>query len=364
MHILVLGGSLDHPGGVEAFCDRSQEALERQGNWRITRIPTSTAYLSLRRLPNYLKGLSRLIAYRRNRPDCVWLQYVNLPDLTYLVVAKVLGYRVMVTPHLGSNWKSQSVPFLRTLSGLALRCANRLALISPTQELEINLPASVPRSHIRNFLPAEILTAELPGQEGESDRLQLIHSGRLSEGKGSFLVVEVAAKLRDKGVPFIFNITGGADAETYARINELIETHRLESHVKVLGRVPEADLLDLLKQSDVLVHLSKIDSYPLIVLEAMACSMTAVCMDLAGARDMVTTYGGQIVSQEHAVDESADWLASQQLERIRRLGANAATRVRTDYEWSRCAGALAAALKECVGQRGPNPSGSSAAASS
>lgn len=351
MHILVLGGSLDHPGGVEAFCERSKEALERQGDFEIVRIPTSTAYLSFRRLPNFLRGIGRMIAYRRNKPDCLWLQYVNLPDLAYLVVAKMFGYRVMVTPHLGSNWKSQSVPFLRFLSGLALRFANRLALISPTQEQEINLPASVPRSLIRNFLPAEILTSELPRREQESSALQLIHSGRLSEGKGSFMVVEVAAKLRDKGIAFTFNITGGADEATYSRIRQLIAANKLENHVKVLGRIPEADLLSLLKQSDVLVHLSRIDSYPLIVLEAMACSMTAVCMDLAGARDMVTTYGGQIVSQGNPVEESANWLASQRLERIRDLGVAAAARVRSDYDWSRCAGALAVAFKECAGAR-------------
>jgi glycosyltransferase involved in cell wall biosynthesis len=349
MHVLILGGSLDHPGGVEAFCDRSRAALEqRGGNLRVHRIPTSTAYLTWRKLPLYLRGLAALVRYRRNRPDVVWLQYVNLPDLTYLMLAKLLGCRVMVTPHLGSNWRSQSSPILRRLSGWALRRADRLALISKTQEMEINLPAHVPRSLIRNFLPVEILTAPLPDEAVAPATLQLIHSGRLSEGKGSFLVIDICAALRDVGVPFQARITGGADRDTYAMLDQLIRGHNLREQVAVLGRVPEDELLDHLRRSDVLIHPSKIDSYPLIVLEAMACTMLPVVMELAGARDMVETYGGAVVSQTGAINEAVDWLVAQDLIELRAKGRAAAQRVRADYAWDRCAGALEAALQACL----------------
>jgi glycosyltransferase involved in cell wall biosynthesis len=351
MYLVILGGSLDHPGGVEAFCDRSKEALEKRSDIRIRRIPTSTAYLTFKKLPNYLRGVTALLACRRDRPDCIWLQYVNLPDLSYLLIARLMGFRVMVTPHLGSNWRSQSNPVLRWLSGAVLKAAHRLALISKTQELEINLPAAVPRSLIRNFLPAEILTASLPQNDNRPSAIQLIHSGRLSEGKGSFLVIEIAARLKAAGHPFFMRITGGADEATYARMREMITQHGLENEVAILGRVPEDDLLAHLKNSDLLVHPSKIDSYPLIVLEAMACSMLTVCMELAGARNMVETYGGHIVSQENAVAEAADWIISQPLSSLRQSAGQAAIDVRRDYDWSNCAGALETALNACVGRK-------------
>jgi glycosyltransferase involved in cell wall biosynthesis len=347
-NLLIIGGSSAHPGGIEAFCDRSQQALEARGGWRITRAYANTAYLKLGGVHFLLKGSGVLIAHRRRRPDCVWIQYGSLPDLVYVVVAKLLGFRVMVTPHLGSNWRSQASPVLRAMSGWALRHADRLSLISRTQELEVNLPANVPRSLIRNFLPVDILTAPLPDPAASPPILQLIHSGRLSEGKGSFLVVDICAKLRDAGVPFFARITGGASPETYARLRDMIAGHGLGDHVAVLGRVSEEDLLDHLRTSDVLVHPSKIDSYPLIVLEAMACSMTAVVMELAGARDMVENYGGTVVSQDGAVQEAADWLTAQPLGEIRLSGRRAAELVRADYHWDRAAGALDAALIACI----------------
>jgi glycosyltransferase involved in cell wall biosynthesis len=345
MHLLILGGSLDHLGGVEAFCERSMQALQvRNPGWRMSRIPTSSAYLTLRRLPNFIKGLASLVRYRRQKPDCVWLQYVNLPDLSYLVVARLLGLRVMVTPHLGSNWRSQSNPLLRNLSGWLLGLADRLALISKTQELEIKLPADVPRSLIRNFLPASVLAADPPRSGAPAAAIQLIHSGRLSEGKGTFLFVDVCERLRAAGMPFFARITGGADEATYARLNARIADYGLQDQVVVLGRVPDADLLDLLRASDMLIHLSRIDSYPLIVLEAMTCAMLPVCMELAGARDMVETYGGYVVSSAGAVQETVALLAKLDLEELRARARVAAGRVRSDYSWGNCAGALEGAV--------------------
>jgi hypothetical protein len=43
MRVLILGGSHANPGGVEAFCERSSEALHRWGGWQAARIPTETA---------------------------------------------------------------------------------------------------------------------------------------------------------------------------------------------------------------------------------------------------------------------------------------------------------------------------------
>ena len=279
MRLLTLGGSPNHLGGVEAFCERSKQALETRRKCQVEHLPTSTAFLTLRRVPVLFMGLSTLVSRRREKFDCVWLQYVSLPDLMYLLVAKATGFRVMVTPHLGSNWRSQSNPFLRWLSGWALSFADRLALISKTQELEISLPKRVPRSYIRNFLPPSILTGEISEATGAPAAMQLIHSGRLSEGKGTFLFVEVCHQLRAAGVPFFARITGGADEQTLLRLQRMIADRGLGEQVVVLGRVPDAELLDLLRGSDVLVHLSRIDSYPLIVLESTACAMFPICME-------------------------------------------------------------------------------------
>ncbi|WP_336965869.1 glycosyltransferase family 4 protein [Sphingobium aquiterrae] len=350
MHLLIIGGSPDHQGGVEAFCERSAIALNRRGSHEIEYFATGNAFMKLRGIPKLLRGLRHMLSYRGKQLDCVWVQYASLPDLIYAFVAKRAGFKVMITPHLGSNWRSQKVAALRALSKWLLRSADRLALISPTQELEIALPAGVPRSPIRNFLPAGILEGSMADlSQRPPDTLQIIHSGRLSEGKGTFMVVELCARLKQAGKPFATTITGTADEATMARLHAMIAQHGLQDDITVTGRVSEEALFGYLRGSDVLVHLSSIDSYPLIVLEATACSVFPVCMELAGARDMVETYDGVIVSVDHAVDETVAALIDADVTELRARAAQVATRVRADYAWDNCARALEQALKACVG---------------
>jgi len=345
MRLLILGGSPAHIGGVETFCDRAGAALRRHDpHVDITRIATGTAYLSLRTLPLVLRGLSDLARHRLGGRGTVWLQYVNLPDLGYLLAARMLGFKVIVTPHLGKDWRSERVPALRGLSRTLLRLADRIALLARTQQEEIALPTRVPRSMIRTFLPAEVLEPK-PASERHAGPLRLVHASRLSEAKGSFLVIDVCAKLRDAGIPFSARIIGSADADTQARLEAMIADRQLAREVELVGWTPPSALIGHLREADVLIHLSRVDSYPLIVLEALASGMVPVAMDLAGARDMIETYDGAIVGTQSPVDEAAAYLQRTAPADLRRRGAREADRVRADFAWDEAAAQLATVLR-------------------
>ncbi|MET1755185.1 glycosyltransferase [Novosphingobium sp. RD2P27] len=343
MRVLVIGGTVAHHGGVVAFCQRSREALAATpSDIELDLVAADSAFLPVWRLPAFLLRALRLVRRHGGKAGGVWVQYVNLPDLAYVLLARLMGHRVMVTPHLGSNWRSQSHPMLRQISKLILGRASRLALISSTQELEIALPPGVPRSYIRTFLPTPLWAELDPGSKGEA--IQLIHSGRLSAGKGTFLFVDLCAALRDRGTPFFARITGGANRATMAELEARIAQHGLKDHIQILGHVPEAEQLRLLRASDVLVHLSRIDSYPLIVLEALACGVFPVCMELAGARDMIETYAGKLVSEEAPVEEATAFLSNIEPARLRSQAIEAAQKVREDYDWSNCVALLRQAM--------------------
>lgn len=345
MRVLVVGGTPARRGGVEAFCERAVEALGRQPGWQPSHLPTQSAYLRPASLPAYLGGLVGLLRQRFGaaRPDCVWLQYVNLPDLGYLLVARVLGLPVLVTPHLGSNWRSQSNPALRRLSRGLLGLARRIALLSATQVTEVDFPDSVPRSMIRTFLPRPLLEAPLP-QPTPAAPLRLLHSARLSEGKGSFLFVELCRQLAQAGVAFEARITGSADEATSRRLREAIEGAGLGARLQWAGRADLDEQIARLGEADVLVHLSLVDSYPLIVLEALAFGAYPVCIDLAGARDMVQSYGGAVVPQASPLPPAVELLSRLDPVALRRDAVTLARRVREDYDWVACVEALVAAI--------------------
>ncbi|KHL24832.1 hypothetical protein PK98_13170 [Croceibacterium mercuriale] len=338
---------------METFCTRAVQALaDHFPALSVRHAGTYTAYLSARTLSQLLGGIAGVARFRLGGHGVVWLQYVNLPDLAYILVARALGLRVMVTPHLGSNWRSQRDPRLRALSRSLLGRAQRIALLAPTQAEEVALPGRVPQSAVSTFLPAEVL---LPvPRAAQTGPLRLLHASRLSREKGTFKVVEVAAALRDRGVPFTLEIAGGADEATFVALRALIAAHDLAAHVHLTGWIEPAALMERLRVSDVLVHLSTIDSYPLIVLEALACGMFPIALDLAGARNIVGRFDGLIVDPAADIAQTAAFLATAEADDLRRRGQAQSARVRESLGWQAAAAQLAQALQQTATDQAVN----------
>jgi glycosyltransferase involved in cell wall biosynthesis len=327
--MIVLGGSHHHPGGLEAFCQRATAAIEEHATgWEVEWWPTDTAYLR----PSGLGAVSRdwMRVASTKSVDLVWLQWSTLTDLAFLCLAKARGLPVIVTPHLGANSRLQRSMLLRGLCVRLLAGSDQLALLFDEQPREIALPASVPRATIGTFLPQVALAASPAERTG--DRLSLIHAGRLSAGKGTFRVIALCTALRARGVPFHAEIVGRSDAATRAALAQSIVDAALEDSIALVDWMEEPALIAALEQADVLVHLSELDSFPLIVLEALAAGAVPVVADMAGASSMVRHYGG-FVSSSSSVDGAADWLASQNVSELRHRASVAAARVRHDQGW-------------------------------
>lgn len=162
MNILVLGGSPSHRGGVEAFCRRATEAVNETTGHHAKWLSTESAYLRPRRLPLFFRAVLQFYQTRREPYDVVWLQYVNIADLLFLPVARMMGKKIIVTPHLGPNWTSTRNRFLRSLSSQLLKLCDRVAYLSETQLTELTILKSIPKSRIRTLLPRALLQPRQP----------------------------------------------------------------------------------------------------------------------------------------------------------------------------------------------------------
>ena len=346
--MLLVGGTSSLQGGVEQFCERAAKALSSAGRHEVLHVPTNASYLRPRSLPAFLSSIGSLVRRRRDGWHCVWLQYVSFPDLCVLLVCRVLGYKVLVTPHLGSSWVSQTNPVLRYLGMRMFSTANGVALISDSQADELSLPKYLSVFHVLTFLPSKF-----PGQRSLPDGagpLRLVHAARLSKGKGSFLFVEACALLRQAQLEFRAQLIGSCDEETAATLRGLISERNLAGHVEFLGSLPEAELLRELSSADVLVHLSKVDSFPLIVLESIACGVFPICWDLPGARQITQSYCGHIVRGPGEAEQVARFLIGQDRDELNRSAASAGRRLRVDYDWQNCVAACDAAFASVAGK--------------
>ena len=85
------------------------------------------------------------------------------------------------------------------------------------------------------------------------------------------------------------------------------------------------------------MHLSTLDSYPLIVLEALACGVYPLCLDLAGARNIIEKYHGTIVAGDNASRRASEFLTKLDLNKLRDGSDHVRRRVIEDHSWKRCA---------------------------
>lgn len=123
---------------------------------------------------------------------------------------------------------------------------------------------------------------EIQNRGGEP--LRLVFAGKISEKKGVLSLLKSMTCLVNTQKKIQLQIAGGhGDTEEYKKIAELAETCPCE--VRFLGRLSQAELAEVFRQGDVFVLPSFYEGLPLVLIEALACGMRAVCTDLPGLQE-------------------------------------------------------------------------------
>lgn len=114
--------------------------------------------------------------------------------------------------------------------------------------------------------------------------LRFVSSGRIRNSlKGHDIAVRALALVaKHSAFPIEYHIAGtGPDEEA---LTQLIQSLGLTDHVKILGWLEPAELRDLYRSADALIHPSPLhEPYGVVVIEAMAAGLVVLASDLTGA---------------------------------------------------------------------------------
>ncbi len=181
--------------------------------------------------------------------------------------------------------------------------------------------------------------------------------GRLVEQKGQQVLIEAAARLRDRGRNFTLSVVGGGPmADEVAR---LVEQFGLTDRVELPGAVSMAHLLDELRRARGLVLPSFAEGLPMVIMEAMALGRPVVSTYVAGIPELVVPGETGWLVPAGAVEplvEAMDELLRSPVHRLQDMGAAAFSRVRAYHSADDVAGILAnlfieSARSEAAGRR-------------
>jgi len=177
----------------------------------------------------------------------------------------------------------------------------------------------------------------------------LLAVGRLVPVKRFELVLDVFSRLHDRYPEMEALIVGEGYKRTY--LEDKIGKLGATKWIKLLGRVDDADLIELYRKAWVLVSTSLREGWGMTVTEAAACGTPAVVTKIAGHADAVIDgKTGFLVENINQMIDRVDRLIKDELLR-KRMGVAAAERA-TQLTWESTAkGALLALAEEVLARR-------------
>lgn len=123
--------------------------------------------------------------------------------------------------------------------------------------------------------------------DGKSQRMRqqasLIFVGRLQPSKGVFELLEIFRRLLKQHPKLNLTIVG--DGDILDELKGKVAEYHMEKNVVFTGSIPYEDVLRHYRSSTIFVFPSKIEVFPLVSIEAMACNLPVVASDIPGLRE-------------------------------------------------------------------------------
>jgi len=168
----------------------------------------------------------------------------------------------------------------------------------------------------------------------DTDTVRFISMGRLLHWKGFHLGLRAFAQANLPDAEY-WVVGDGPESE---RLQFLAADLGISDRVKFWGRLPRAETLQKLAQSQVLVHPSLHDSGGWVCLEAMAAGRPVICLDLGGPAQQVTEETGFKIPASSPEQSIADLAAA--MVKISgdaalrvQMGQTGQSRVSEDFTW-------------------------------
>ena len=219
--------------------------------------------------------------------------------------------------------------------------------------------ALVPRARERvRIIPAGLdFTRFAPGDRvAARQKLNLPQDGflivsvrRLVRRMGIDILIRAAGSLASRGLPFTVAI-GGAGVERKA-LETLRDELGLEQQVRFLGRVPDADLPELLRAADLIVVPSRsMEGFGISTIEGLASGTPVLATDSGASPEILGPIGRDLL-----VPADPEALAARMAEllgdarRRTELGAKGVESVRSRFAWPTIVASLDDVYRELVG---------------
>lgn len=174
-------------------------------------------------------------------------------------------------------------------------------------------------------------------QPHREERLSIVFAGVLYPHKGVLLFPEIVTKLREAGVDFHLTIVGnGIERE---RLEREMEQDIKDGYVDFAGFIPPEQVYQKMAEAHVFLYPTRIDSFGLVIAEAMMNGAVPVVSRLSGITDALVIEGqcGFLIDDPTNADSFVDKIIQLNNDRnkLTQMSNNAYARGKNEFSLSR-----------------------------
>lgn len=123
-----------------------------------------------------------------------------------------------------------------------------------------------------------------PIKKDKNEKVKITYVGKICNAKGVPHLINAVDKTKNFG-KIELNLIGKGNADESENILKTIDTKKTD--IKYLGALPQNELENLLRHSDIFILPSFFEGLPLVVIEALASGAKVICTDLPGLDDFL-----------------------------------------------------------------------------
>lgn len=216
----------------------------------------------------------------RYRPDFVYFTIVPkrnsfFRDVFFVCIIKC--FRVKIIYHLhqkgignfinNRKWLKRIYKFVFSNSSIIFLSNNLLKFDSGYLSFD-NSRAFIVENAVRNTF--------VPDFQNKNDMINLLYLSHIQESKGIFILLEALSKI-SKSLNILLHIVGEANpCKIMKRVENAITKYKLETRIVLHGQLSGERKYKILSKSDILIHPTLNDAFPLDILEAMQFQLPVI----------------------------------------------------------------------------------------
>lgn len=232
----------------------------------------------------------------------IYFKMRGMPDIihahTYLggIVSSIIKekYHIpfLVTEHY-TGWMDRSISAYHHKVGIeSFQNADVITAVSTALQQCLKKKISKEVEVISNFIDTKLFKSSV---RKSGDEFSAICIGDLIPRKQVDHAIKSISRLSSK-IKLKLAIVGTGPEEGY--LKSLVKDLKLESQVFFFGQLRKWEVASLLAKSDVLLHPSKMETFGIVIAEALCCGLPVISYDNSGIQEMSKLPGVHIVQDQ------------------------------------------------------------------